>query len=413
MPLTITVAAMGAACHGGHRAGLPFARGQRRLVKDVIAVAASRRPYRGGHLWVVLQYLLGWQRLGHDVLYLDRLPSEPSSDDAGRPVPPESSPKARYLGDVLRHVGLGDSWALLSDDGHSTVGLPRPAVLERLRRAPLLLNVMGFLDDEELLALPARRVFLDIDPGFGQMWRELGLADLFQGHDRYVTIGANVGRPGCAVPDNGIDWLTTSPPVVLEHWPVTPLPPAVRFTSVGSWRGPTGPVEYGGAVYGLRAHEFRRFFDLPRDTGAMFELALDIDEAEAPDLAALDAAGWRRIDPRAVAGTPASYRTWIQESSAELMVAKSMYVATRGGWFSDRSVCYLASGRPVLAQDTGLGDLYPVGEGLLTFSSYAEAVEGVQEISGDLPRHAAAARRVAEECFDSDRVLTSLLDRVT
>jgi hypothetical protein len=181
---------------------------------------------------------------------------------------------------------------------------------------------------------------------------------------------------------------------------------------VGSWRGPFAPVEYGGVVYGLRVHEFRRFFDLPRDTGAAFELALDIDDVEVGDLTALDAAGWVRTDPCTAARTPASYRAWIQGSSAELMVAKNMYVATRGGWFSDRSACYLASGRPVLAQDTGLGGLYPVGEGLVTFSSYEEAVEGVHRITGDYPRHAVAARRVAAECFNSDTVLTALVNKV-
>ena len=384
------------------------------MVKDVIAVAGSfaQRPHHGGHSWVFLQYLLGFRRLGYEVLFLDRLEPDMCVDETGRPAPVESSVNLRYLSEVMDQFELGSSWSLLYDSGRRSVGLQRAVVLERLRRAPLLLNVMGFLDDEELLAAPARRAFLDIDPGFGQMWQALGLADLFTGHDSYLTIGENVGRVDCAVPTGGIDWVTTRQPVVLELWPVTPPPSAVRFTSVGSWRGPFGPVEYEGKVYGLRVHEFRRFFQLARDTGADFQLALDIDEVEVGDLAALDAYGWVRVHPRSAARTPSSYRQWIQDSAAEFLVAKNMYVATRGGWFSDRSTCYLASGRPVLAQDTGLGDLYPVGEGLVTFSSYDEAVEGVRAITGDYERHALASRRLAEECFDSDQVLSALCNKV-
>ncbi len=254
-------------------------------------------------------------------------------------------------------------------------------------------------------------MFLDIDPGFGQMWRELGLADIFAGHDRFVTVGANVGRPGCEVPTCGLEWITTAPPVVLDQWPAAP-PDAGRggaFTSVASWRGPFGPIEYGGRTYGLRAHEFRKFFDVPARTRLPFEVALDIDAADAKDVAALDTNGWRRADPAAAAGDVDRYRRYIAASRAEFMVAKNLYVRTRGGWFSDRSACYLASGRPVLAQDTGLADHYPLGAGLLTFSSPAEAADAAREIDADYDRHCRAARAVAEEHFDSDKVLGRLL----
>lgn len=384
------------------------------MQKTVIAVAGSlaQRPGRGGHAWVFLQYLLGFQRLGYEVVFIDRLDEGMAFDHGGRPVPVEESAGLHYLRDVMHRAGLADCWSLLHDGGRRAEGLARDALLVRLRRARTLVNVMGFLDDEELLAAPDRRVFLDIDPGFGQMWRALGLADLFQGHDHYATIGENIGQAGCTVPTVGVRWIPTRQPVVLENWPVTPLSAGGEFTSVGSWRGPFGPVDFEGRTYGLRVHEFRRFLRLPAATGARFRVALDIDQVETADLAALDDAGWQRSDPLEAAGTPDAYRAWIQSSAAELMVAKNMYVETRGGWFSDRSTCYLASGRPVLAQDTGLSGLHPVGEGLLTFSSFDEAVEGVRAITADPARHSAAARRVAQESFDSDRVLTSLLERV-
>jgi hypothetical protein len=167
------------------------------------------------------------------------------------------------------------------------------------------------------------------------------------------------------------------------------------FTSIGAWRGPFAPVEYDGTTFGLRVHEFRKFAELPLITNTEFELALDIHESEWADLALLRRTGWHLIPPQTVAADPIGYRAYVGKSRAEFMVAKSMYVETRGGWFSDRSACYLASGRPVLAQDTGIGSLYPTGDGLLTFSNLDEAARGVEAISNDYPRHARAARALA------------------
>jgi hypothetical protein len=198
-------------------------------------------------------------------------------------------------------------------------------------------------------------------------------------------------------------------PVELGEWPFM-VGNGKRFTSVASWRGAFGPLEYGGRTYGLRVHEFRRFFELPALTSAPFEVALDIDEAEVEDLRRLKEHGWVLADPRVVAADPWRYRDYVQHSSAELMIAKNLYVDTRSGWFSDRSACYLASGRPVLAQDTGLEGLLPCGEGLVTFSSLEEAVAGVGEITGDYERHSRAARAIATEHFAAERVLQRLLD---
>jgi hypothetical protein len=240
------------------------------------------------------------------------------------------------------------------------------------------------------------------------MWRALGLHDAFQGHDIYVTVGESVGAPECTIPTGGIDWITTPQPVVLEHWP-SQAGRGRAFTSVGSWRGPFGPIEFEGATYGLRVHEFRKFADLPRRVSEPLEIALDIDEADARDVELLRSAGWTLRDPRSVAADPWRYRSYVQESRAELMVAKNLYVQSRSGWFSDRSICYLASGRPVLAQDTGFSRHHPVGEGLLAFTTLDEAAEGVERIGADYALHSRAARKLAEERFDSDRVLGRLL----
>src|SRR5438477_5632737 len=200
----------------------------------VIAGSVAQKPRHGGHTWVFLQYLLGFRRLGWDVLFLDRLDPAASADAAGRACPPEESVQFRFLADVMDRFGLTGCYA--ADCGGRYVGLSRAEVLERTGAAAFLLNVMGFLTDAEVLARARRRVFLDIDPGFGQMWRELGLADPFRGHDAFVTIGENVGRPGCAVPTCGLDWITTPQPIVLEHWPVA-RDEGTAFTTVASWRG--------------------------------------------------------------------------------------------------------------------------------------------------------------------------------
>ncbi len=382
-------------------------------MRETIIVAGSlaQRPYIGGHTWVFLQYLLGFQRLGWDVLFVDRLEPEMCVDADGEPAELRSSVNLIYLDDVMERFGLGDRWSLLYDGGSEVVGRNRAEVLDAARRSALLLNVMGFLDDEEILAAAPLRVFLDIDPGFGQIWQQLGLHQTFQGHDRYVTIGERIGADDCPVPTCGIDWVTTKPPVELSEWPPQ-ADPRSAFTTVASWRGAFGPLEYEGRTYGLRVHEFRRFFELPRRTSAEFEVALDIDGAEVDDLRQLDANGWTLVDPRSAAGDPWLYRDYVQRSAAELMVAKNLYVDTRNGWFSDRSACYLASGRPVLAQDTGLDGLVPSGEGLLTFSTLEDAVAGVEEITGDYERHSRAAREIAVEHFAAERVLPRLLDNL-
>jgi hypothetical protein len=360
---------------------------------------------------VFLNYLLGFKDLGWDVLLLDRLEPEMCFDREGRACGVEDSLNLQFLEGVMGHFGLGDSYALLYDRGERSLGVSLEQVHSRLRRSALFLNVNGFVSDPALLELTPLRAFLDIDPGYPHLWHELGLADSFQGHNAFVTIGENLGRPECMIPTCGLEWITTPQPIVLEHWPVQ-TQAAKAFTSVATWRGPYGPIEYRGETYGLRVHEWRKLAELPRRVPGSFELALDIDPTDADDISLLHENGWHLIDPRTVAGDPWSYRQYVQRSKAEFMVAKNMYVRSRSGWFSDRSICYLASGRPVLAQNTGFTRLYPTGAGLLAYDNIDEATDGVREICGRYAEHARAARVLAEEFFDSKRVLSRLLTRL-
>ena len=378
----------------------------------IIAGSLAQRPRQGGHTWVFLQYLLGFKRLGWNVLFLDRLEPEMCFDAAGETCLLDESLNLRYFLDVMERFRLNNEFGLIYNHGERFIGLSRQQVLETIQKAAFVLNVMGFFNDEEILECARRRVFLDIDPGFGQMWRDLALADLFKGHDDYVTIGENIGQSDCPIPTCGLDWITTPQPIVLDQWRPTSLNGSGQFTSIASWRGPFGPVEYQGKTYGLRAHEFRKFAQLPRLSGHPFQLALDIHTAEVTDLALLADNGWSLINPKESAGDPWAYRSSIQNSKAEFMVAKNMYVRANSGWFSDRSICYLASSKPVLAQDTGIKHLYPTGEGLLIFTNLEEALAGVEEIWGNYERHARAARAVAEEYFDSDKVLPQLLAKL-
>jgi glycosyltransferase involved in cell wall biosynthesis len=369
----------------------------------VVAGGLAQKIEYAGHAWLFLQYLLGFKRLGFEVLFVDRLSPEMHFG------PGEGLLRAQRLARLLEAFGLDHSLTFVDSAGIETVGLERADVLERIRRSRLLLNVNGYLEDEELLDAARLRVFLDIDPGFSQMWHALGLADVFGDHDVYLTIAENIGKPSCSIPTCGLDWRTTRQPVVLEQWPAQ-VEPGGNVTTVGCWRGPYDRIQYEGRTYGLRVHEFRKFADLPRLTGLAFEAALDMDAADNDDRELLAAGGWALVDPADVVANTASYRRYIQRSFAEVSIAKQMMYETSSGWVSDRTCCYLASGRPVLARDSGLGELYPCGEGLLTFSTVDEAVEAVARVVREPRRHAAAARALAEEAFDSDRVLTKLME---
>lgn len=373
---------------------------------ELVAVAGSvaQRPDRGGHAWVFLQYLLGFRALGYEVLFLDRLTP---AMHPGEEWPPREP--VRWLEEVMRPHGLGEDFCLLlGEDGAESVGLSRAEALERLRRSTLLIDVMGFLGDEEMLAAAPRTAYLDIDPGFPQMWQELGLHRSFGDHDAYATVGLRVGKESSLVPTCGVEWQPTPQPVVLEQWPASG--PGSAYTSIGSWRGPFEPIDFGGERFGLRAHQLRRFAELPAAVGVSMELALDIDEADSGDTELLREGGWRLVEPAQVAASTDDYRRYVQNSRAEMGVAKDIYVRSRGGWLSDRSLCYLASGKPVLAQATGYELEVETGAGLLPFSDPAEAAAAIEEIEGDYERHSAAARELARERFGSDRVLGELLE---
>jgi hypothetical protein len=357
-------------------------------------------PGQGGATWAALQYLEGLRELGHEVLLVEEVPSGTLAD--GGAVP-------RYFRSLpLRRGGA----ALLERRSERTLGLSL-AELERFAgQADLLLNLSGTLRNQRLLQPIEVRAFLDLDPCFNQIWHEQGHDLSLEAHTHFVTVGTRVGAPDCAVPTCGREWILTLPPVCLGQWPCRADAPRYdAFTTVGHWRS-YGSVERDGVRYGQRAHSLRRIIELPRRASARFQLALGIHPEERADLQALQDNGWGLLDPASVASTPQLYRELVAGSKAELCVAKSGYVDSRCGWFSDRSACYLASGRPVVAQDTGFGDAIPAGEGLLGFSTLEQAAEAVEEVEAHYERHRLAARELAQEHLDARKVLSELLQRL-
>jgi hypothetical protein len=367
----------------------------------IVSGTIAATPWQGGATWAVLQYLLGLRQLGCAVYFV-----EPAD---GPPVPDA----ARYCAQVMERFGLDGHWGLVPADGDEPVGMSRDRLRAVAREADLLLNISGGLSDADVLDQVPVRVYLDLDPAFAQLWQAAEGVDMgFDAHTDFVTVADAIGRPGCPIPTCERDWLPTLPPVVLEEWPVATALERHRATTVGHWRS-YGSINHDGVHYGQKAHSLRELIDLPSRAPDRFELALAIHPDETGDLTALEENGWRLLDPATVATTPDDYRSFVQGSWAEFGLAKLGYVISGSGWFSDRSAVYLASGRPVLAQDTGFGRRLPTGDGLLAFSDADDVVDALEELDGDYARHRVAAREIAEEHLSADRVLGSLLERLS
>lgn len=367
-------------------------------MRIVVAGMVAGDPGQGGASWAVLQYVLGLRRLGHDVWLVE-------------PVDALTAERVHYFRAVAGAFGLEERAALLLETERETAGVSYEVLRDACAGADVLFNLSGLLQDETLLE-PSVRVYVDLDPAFNQLWHDVEDIDRgFGEHTHHVTVGLALGEPDCTVPVNGRPWLTTLPPVVLAEWPVGEAIEHDGLTTVGNWRG-YGSIVHNGIQYGQRAHSLRELIELPTLSDERFRPALRIDPGDRRDLAALAVHGWELLDPAAVAGTPEMYRRFVRGSKAELGVAKSGYVVSRCGWFSDRSACYLAAGRPVIAQDTGFTHVLPTGEGLLAYATVEEAVAAIESVRADYDSHRRAARELAEEVLDSDRVLTRLLEAV-
>jgi hypothetical protein len=379
----------------------------------LVSGALANKPFNGGNAWSRLSWLSGLRQLGFEVWFVEQIGQRHCVDAAGAPTAFENSANLAYFRATMKRFGLTGFSALICEEGEQVHGVPLRELLARARDAAFLFNISGHLTHRDLLRAPHRRIYYDDDPGYTQFWHAAGTDGArLRGHDFYFTLGGNIGRVDCAIPTGGVPWKHTRPPVVLDEWPVCPAKPFDRFTTIASWRGAYGPAQYQGKTYGLKAHEFRKFATLPRRSRQPFEIALQIHPADGKDLEALRGHGWRVLDPRQVAASTDDFRTYVQTSGAEFSVAQGVYVDTNSGWFSDRTVRYLASGKPALVQDTGIARHYPVGQGLLTFRTLDEALDGAARIVADYEAHCRAARRIAEEYFDAKLVIRRLMTEI-
>jgi hypothetical protein len=370
----------------------------------IILAGAIGRSGLGGQAWAYLQYLIGFRALGHDVYYLEDC-GETSwvwNWDIGEWTEDPVFPAA-YVRDCLEPFDFKDRWTYRTST--TCAGMSLEQLHAVCGRADLLImRAIPLWDWRPEYDRPRRRIFIDVDPGFTQMniaGADKGLATAISRCERRFTLGQRLGAADCLIPDAGGPWLKTLPPVALSEWPLVSGTPATHFTSIMRWDG-FQDANYQGKTYGQKDQEFSRFIDLPQRTPQKFRIALNGPETLARH-------GWEIVPGEDATRTPQAYRQFIQQSRAEFGVAKHGYVRMRGGWFSDRSVCYLASGLPLLIQDTGLSDWLPVGEGVVTFNDLSELLQGIETINRNYERHRQAARRLAEQYFSTDKVLPALL----
>lgn len=363
----------------------------------LLAGMTAAVPGHGGATWAALQYALGLRALGHDVLLLDEVrgPGDPAA-------------RAACFAHVVETFGFEGRATLLTGAG-GTIGMAYEDVLAFAREADLLVNLAGTLRDPRVLETVPRRLLVDLDPAFTQLWHAQGVDVGIAAHDRFASVGLRLHAPECDVPDGGVRWEPTLPPVVLEDWPVASEEPTEGLTAIANWRS-YGTIEHDGVRYGQKAHSVRALIDLPRRVAEPPRFALLIDPGDARDIAELHRHGWVLIDAAHETETPESYARFVRASAAELGIAKEGYVVSRCGWFSDRSACYLASGRPVIAQRTGWQHVLPEGDGLLGFDDAAQAAAAIAAVHAEPARHAAAARALAEERLDARKVLPALLE---
>lgn len=350
-------------------------------------------PAGGGHFWVYAQYALGLQRLGCEVIWLERVPER--LPDAA----------AATFFERIERCGLGGNAFLYRDE--------REVPEEMASRADLLLNFDQRIDPA-LLARFDRTALVDLDPGLLQLWMTTGQLEIAP-HDVHFTIGETVGTAAARFPDGGLQWVYTPPPVSLEAWPYSYSPSCEAFTTVSSWWGGNGKGEWvtdGDSLLfdNNKRVSFLRFVELPRLTPQPLELALALGEGDREECRALERYGWRLRDAGEVARSPRLYADYVRASRGEFSCAKPSCLRFQNAWISDRTLCYLASGKPVVVQDTGPSSFLPDGEGMFRFSSLEEAAEALARVDDDYERHCRAAREIAEAHFDSKRVLTGILD---
>lgn len=376
----------------------------------ISAYGVANYPQGGGHFWVYLQYVLGLRLLGHDVYWLEAFVTK------GREKQEETA-LATFQA-RMQQYGL-DGKCILYRARHKEPSCEAPTEYLNMARteaeaifgqADLLLN-FHYAVSPALLAHFRRTALVDIDPGLLQFWISRGQLSV-PDHDHYFTIGDGVGRPGGRIPIDGLHWIHIRPAICLEYWPYIFDPFCEAFTTVSTWDSSDWVVDNNETYENTKRVAFLEFANLPRLTSHPLELALVLrTERDMQERKNLENCGWRIRQACDVVGTPEMYQAYIQRSRGEFSCAKPSYIKQQTSWVSDRTLCYLASGKPVVVQDTGPSSFLPNGEGMFRFSTLQQAVDALKTINADYRLHSKAARQIAEKHFDSKKVVTEILSQ--
>lgn len=362
-----------------------------------------RYPKAGGHFWVYLNWALGLRSLGCGVIWLEKI---------GPRTPLERArSQLSILKSRLQRYGFGDQVALCS-----TTSAPLPPDitddclnLDAAAEADLLLD-LAYATSPEMVRRFRRSALVDIDPGLTQVWLSKGQINIAP-HDLYFSIGETVGQPNARFPDCGLKWHYTPPCVALDWWPVCPAPANAPFTTVSNWYIDEWIEDVDGWYINDKRSGFLPFLELPKQTNQSLELALCLKKDETEGWVTLPEQGWKVRDAFEVTSTPQDYQQYIQNSRGEFSCVKPSCIRLQNAWISDRTLCYLASGKPAVVQHTGPSRFLPHDAGLFRFQNMEEATRWLAVASADYENQSALARALAEEYFDAKKIVKSVLER--
>jgi hypothetical protein len=375
----------------------------------IVGVGIASYPlHAAGNTWAFLQWVLGFRQAGWDVWMVEEVASSKCIDANGQTCEPAISANLAHWNSIVAEFGLADRATLFIDNQAAALS----ELLNFARDAEFLFNISGHFKHPEVLGAVRERIYVDIDPAFTQIWAEVYNSNMnLDGHDIFVSIGRHLGAKNCRAPLAGRNWLPVGIPVVLDHFTNPNLEsPGDVWTTFTHWYG-YPPVEFEGQWYGNKSEEFEKLLDLPHRTSEKLEIATNL-HGDDPARLKFSLAGWRIVDAAPLNTPWQRYRDYMAQSRGEFCVAKNGYVRSRCGWFSDRSVAYLALGRPVILQETGWTDFYPHGEGLLAFHDEESARAALDAVGKDPAKHARAAREIAEKYCSAPVVVNQLLETI-
>ncbi|MDZ8185425.1 MAG: hypothetical protein RMX96_11295 [Nostoc sp. ChiSLP02] len=368
-----------------------------------------------GVTYQFLHYLLGLRRLGYDAYYIEdswRWIYNPRLND----LSPDATENIQRIAPILEAYGFQDRWGFRDYLGGECYGMTQSEILQLYKEADAFLNVTGDQEiREEHLACP-RRIYVESDPVASQIrvaQDDKKLIAHLSAHDTHFSFGENLGAPDCGVPVGGFNWLPTRQPVVLDLWETPNFTPGIAYNTIATWNNKGKDITYEGKTYYWRkARELEKFLDLPQRRPLRFEMATNVSDEERETVRCLlQKHGWSQIDAVELSQDMKNYRAYIQESRGEFTVAKEQYTRLLSGWFSDRSACYLAAGRPVITQETGFSKYLPTGKGLFAFNNMEDILAALDTIESDYKGNCQAASEIASEYFAAEKVIGSLMER--